>query len=445
MKTFLACCAIATWLLLYSSCQKEIVWQSIGELKKETNGNCAPIASHGTYAINAGLTGDNFITVSVNITLPGTYHIYTDTVNGYSFSTTGNFKSNGITQVALAGSGKPASPGTDDFTVFYNESFCTAAVVVTSDTVATAVYSLADAFGDCLSDSVQGTFVKGASVDTSTVLIAQVYVTSPGAFSIKTTIVNGYSFSAIGEFKDTGIQSVRLLALGTPVNEGTDLFSFVSPLSACTFQVPVLTAVPVTNNDLLPLAEGNFWVYDDLKNDGNTITQTITGTQPENGNDYYILNEQNGAKTTPYLFRKSLVDNETVYDEYTKIDKYTTSFSYNKVIDTNLVFLKENIGTGTAWESVETKDTASFGQVIFLKYYYQCIKANTVMVINGKAFANVYQIHVVPEIKSEFDKYGPADPSYFYYYARGIGLIYRTTINNNYVSDAMQIKDWKIN
>jgi hypothetical protein len=45
---------------------------------------------------------------------------------------------------------------------------------------------------------------------------------------------------------------------------------------------------------------------------------------------------------------------------------------------------------GTAWESTEYQGAISGGQEILLKYVYTCLEKNTTVVLNGKAFTNVY-------------------------------------------------------
>ena len=441
IKRFAFVLAVTSCLLFAVSCQKGIMWASIGELKKGADNNCSPITVNGTYSYNQALTDSNYLVVTANITLPGTFDIHTDTVNGYFFAATGTFKTAGLVQVTLAGMGKPSTSGVTDFPVFYNESICGVAVTTTSDTLPVAVYSFQDNNKNCLADTVEGTYVNGVSVDTSSVVKVGVNVTTPGSYFIKTELVNGYSFSAGGTFINAGLQTVTLQASGIPKNAGTDIFPLTAGDVVCNFSVNVLSTVPVTNDDLFPLNIDNYWVYDDLRNPADSITRTITGTQTINDNPYYIMNEQRRSNAVQYLFRK----NNNDYDEYTQIDKYTSSFQYNKIIDTTLNFLKTAAAGISSWESDEIKDTASFGQLIYLKYYFSFIKSNAVVAINGNAFGGVYEVLMQPQIKSELANYGSADPTYFFYYAKGIGLIYMSIINNGTVTGGMQIRRWHVN
>ncbi len=428
------------------SCQKGIVWQSEGELQKDNVGMCLPVSVGGTYSVNQLLADSNYLTVSVNVTLPGTYNIYTDTVNGYSFKAAGTFESKGVRSVKMIAVGKPVISGINNFSIFYNQSVCEAAVTVVgkdsvTPPVSQATYIFKDENNNCQPVAVNGYYVANNLLDTFNTVFVPVNVIAPGTFSITTDTVNGYYFSASGTFSSTGNQSIKLMAHGSPMNEGTNVFSLQDSVAVCHFSVSVVVAEPVTSNDLLPLAINNRWVYDDLINKGDSIVRTVTGTTQENGNSYFVVKQRENTDSLQYLFRKQVIQ----YFEYARIDKYTNSFQYSQDIDTDLVFLNEVITTGASWESVEIKNTASFGQIIFLKYYFVCTGMKMVITINGKTFANVYEFTMQPEIRSEYAGYGLTGELYTFYYAKGIGLIYMRQENQYSVSNEMQIRNWKIN
>jgi len=129
-------------LLMYSvfaavtflSCQKPINWdlnpQAIASLATDSFGNCLPIPVYGNYTVDSALTDSNYIVVPVEVAAPGSYYIYTNFVNGYSFQASGNFTSKGITNVKLPGEGKPAFAQTDSFFVYFNSASCTFSVNV---------------------------------------------------------------------------------------------------------------------------------------------------------------------------------------------------------------------------------------------------------------------------------------------------------------------------
>src|SRR5436190_10266661 len=90
------------------------------------------------------------------------------------------------------------------------------------------------------------------------------------------------------------------------------------------------------------------------------------------------------------------------------------------------------------------RDTASFGQVINIRYDYVCLAADISTVINGKAFAHVYEIQMNPQIRSIDHGFNNTGEIYTYYYAKGIGLIsYKeTNMGSNY--GGLKINNWQV-
>ena len=81
--------------VLFFSCQREFKFDiepSIASsLQKDMDGNCLPITVAGTYIKGQNLGDSNYLEVTVNATAPAPYTIITDTVNGYSFKSSGSF------------------------------------------------------------------------------------------------------------------------------------------------------------------------------------------------------------------------------------------------------------------------------------------------------------------------------------------------------------------
>jgi hypothetical protein len=294
-----------------------------------------------------------------------------------------------------------------------------------------------------MQDSVIGTYVKNIFLDTFSKVNINVLVNRAGKYTIATNVVNGYAFSAIGLFEDTGVQTITMYAQGTPLQEGTNVFSVTAGTSSCTFEVKVLSAfVSVTSDDYFPLTDSSYWVYDDLFTEGNYITRTVKGDSSLNNEVYKVMHETDSyGITNQDLFRKNNAD----YLEYAKEDKYTGSFQYNKSIFTDLFFLSQNVQQGAYWESPEFKDTATFNQVIVLKYGYQCLKSNAVITVNGKVFANVCIIEMRPQIHALANPWGPTNEIYTYYYAKGVGLIYYKAVSNfGYRKAEWQLSSWLV-
>ena len=97
---------------------------------KDANGNCQNITINGSYVQGTALTTSNFITVTVNFTSAGKYKIYSNTVNGYSFSTDSAITtSTGTQTIKLQGYGTPIKAETDNFTVSFLNTSCPFTVV----------------------------------------------------------------------------------------------------------------------------------------------------------------------------------------------------------------------------------------------------------------------------------------------------------------------------
>lgn len=432
-------------VIIFFSCQKGIFWdlESDGFLNKDANGNCLPITVGGTYAAGQLTDASNFLQVEVNVTTTGTYNISTDTIDGIYFAATGSFQNIGNTEVKLPCFGTPSFGDTTAFTVRYRSSTCDVPVIINSAPVDTATYTLQGSPGNCMDDTLYGGYAAGVVLDSSSFIRVSVNVTTAGSYKITTDTVNGFYFAANGRFATTGIQTVDLYAAGTPVNIETDVFSVNAGSSACSFSVDVLKAVSTSGDLHFPLTNNSNWAYDDLWTFGDSVLRSITGTAFVNGYNYTNMQELlRHNVTNQYQFRYSPSD--STYYEYTTVDKYTQSFQYNKPVYGELPFLKEYLTKGDNWESPEFTDTASFGQVLTLKYTYLCEDANATMNINGNVFANVYRIKVVGWLRSQGNQYGPTGDVYEMDYAKGIGLIYLKCAVNGFVTTEMQIRHWQV-
>jgi len=116
-------------LFIFLACSKEQSFETgfsdpaTGTLK-DTLGDCDSMTVNGVYTENQPLTASNTVKVTLNITKSGTYKVFTDTVNGFSFRDSGFFAAAGTYQITLKGNGKPIAPATSNFTVTFGSSFC---------------------------------------------------------------------------------------------------------------------------------------------------------------------------------------------------------------------------------------------------------------------------------------------------------------------------------
>jgi hypothetical protein len=225
-----------------SACQKELSFPdngtSSGALKKDGAGACVPITVNGIYKVDSILNASNFVDVQVNVSLPGTFEIKSDTVNGYSFRKVGSVVF-GTNTIRLYATGKPKTAGTNTFTIKYGSSACTFDVTVIAAGSSGAVYTIGGAPGICTGAMAGGTYVAGVALAPSNTLTIQVNVSVVGYYAIGATTTNGFVFSGTGVFTLTGIQNVVLTGNGTPTTAGNTLVTVTNLTATCTYSVTV--------------------------------------------------------------------------------------------------------------------------------------------------------------------------------------------------------------
>jgi hypothetical protein len=446
MKTFIHFLLIIIFSALFSSCQRPISSEaelpSAGSLSKDINGNCKPVIISGSYIVGQNLADSNFLEVEVTVTFPGTYTISTDTINGYYFKASGTFTTTGIFPTKLTAFGTPIISDTDQFTITYNSSICEASVRVNNNINQPALFTFDGEPNICLNNTVYGSYVKNILLDTSSKVKISLNVTNPGTYSIATNTTNGYSFSATGTFSFAGVQTVLLTASGKPINSGTDLFTVTAQNSSCNFNVNVLVPVAVNSNDYYPLTTNSYWTYDDLVHPGDTIKRTIADTITLDSILYKVIRED--AKfggPYQYFIRKEGFN----YLEYAAPNKFTTFFQYKNPVYGEIPFLKENLTSGAVWSSPEYIDTASDGNVFTIRYDFTCTDANATVTLNGKAFANVYKISMLPLVKLTGNPFEDTNEAYLFYYAKGVGLIYMKKTLSGFIQTEWRIRNWQVN
>ena len=104
--------------------------------------------------------------------------------------------------------------------------------------------SLYDSLGNCMADSTVGTFYNGvipngslAQANDTAYVLAKVNVTVAGSYNITSTIQNGMYFSDSGYFTSTGINTIKLYPVGTPIIPGTFNYSITFDSTTCSFVV----------------------------------------------------------------------------------------------------------------------------------------------------------------------------------------------------------------
>lgn len=244
IKTFAVLLAA---FFMIAACQKEysVETGSVGGLAvgtlKDFLGDCQPITLRGLYFVDSTLTDSNYVMVQVNITVPGSYKIFTDIQNGYSFKDSGYFATPGLISVRLKASGRPILPITSDFTVTFGTSYCLFSVPVLPKSSSTpAVYTLSGTPSNCTNAVVQGAYNAGTALNSSNRVTIEVNVTTAGTYVITTPQTNGMTFLANGAFASTGVQSIVLQGVGTPNNAGATAVPVSAGGTSCAFTVNVV-------------------------------------------------------------------------------------------------------------------------------------------------------------------------------------------------------------
>lgn len=203
------------------------------------SGCTAPTVA-GTYSVGTALTPANTVTLSVNVTLPGTYSMRTTSANGVYFSGSGIFTSTGLKNVVLTGQGTPVRTGNYSFVPFTNNT-CNFDISFNVGGPP-AVFTYAGAPGNCAAPLVSGTYSSGLSLGSGNYVDLAVNVSTPGAYTIITNNVNGISFSGSGTFTAPGAQVVRLIGSGTPTTTGS--FTYRPSNNGCDFNITVTPPAP---------------------------------------------------------------------------------------------------------------------------------------------------------------------------------------------------------
>ena len=101
-----------------------------------------------------------------------------------------------------------------------------------------ATGTLLDSAGNCLVNSVAGTFYTGIKPGRDTAYVqVKVNVKTVGSYSITSNKQNGLYFADSGYFYTTGIHTIRLKPVGTPISIGGNYYAFNFDSTSCSFHL----------------------------------------------------------------------------------------------------------------------------------------------------------------------------------------------------------------
>ena len=96
--------------------------------------DCSNADVNGTYQAATSMTPSNNVVLDVNVTAVGSWNLTSATVNGISFSGSGNFAATGAQQITLTATGTPTAAGNINITVNNGGSNCSFPVTFTAAT-----------------------------------------------------------------------------------------------------------------------------------------------------------------------------------------------------------------------------------------------------------------------------------------------------------------------
>ncbi|WP_158210900.1 hypothetical protein [Myroides phaeus] len=182
---------------------------------------CDDIKIIGGYYKDVVLNQTNGILIKVTAATSGTYSIYADSKNGYSFSHQGKFPAPGVYTIFLKAEGKPtngyAAGAKGDEIKFQLNG-------VVSDCVKNIFVDTQLPIYTITAVNTIGKYFLGLDVSDKEYLNLTVNVTRGGHYVIKTNTVNGVWFEGEGEFTSTTQQTVKLEAKGRPNKVGNSNF-----------------------------------------------------------------------------------------------------------------------------------------------------------------------------------------------------------------------------
>jgi hypothetical protein len=378
----------------------------------DSSGTCKPAVLNGIYAQGIA-TDSNTVQLQVTVAVPGSYMIFTNSVNGVSFLASGTFTNTGVQSVTLKASGTPTGSGNQTFTVKYGNSQCAFSIVFSS----LAAGTLGGGGGNCTPFVFSGTYQQGTLLNASNTVQIQVNVTTLGGYNITSNTVNGVSFSSSGIFTSIGLQNVTLKGTGTPLNAGVQNFAITFGPGTCNFSLTFSAGV-TPSNDYFPLSLNSNWTY--LYNSTDSILQKVISYAPTlGGKNYQTIAQYNllnpAQAVDSFYYRKPGGD-------YYQYINYSTYFGFDQPTLGEFIFLKDNVAAGTTWQSPTVSGTLS-GIPISVYAKMTLLEKAVPLTLGGFDFPDV--------IKVKYDFFIVGAPLSVYsmerWFAKNSGEIYNST------------------
>ena len=126
--------------------------------------------------------------------------------------------------------------------------------------------TLRDASGNCFFNALHGTFYTGITPDNDTAYMeVKVNVLKTGSYTIYTNSQNGLQFAYSGVFDVTGINTIKLKPLGTPINAVPTDFAIRLDTSICFLTLNVQDSAVLRRRGSGDTSELSNWKFTDVK------------------------------------------------------------------------------------------------------------------------------------------------------------------------------------
>jgi hypothetical protein len=217
-----------------------------------TGTNCSA-TPNGLYQVGLAAGASNWVDLAVSTTVAGNYNITATSTanNGVSFSGTGSLAA-GVGNVRLFATGTPLVQGNFNYAVAQAASSCNFDISYGA-AAPNATYTVV-----CAAITAQGTYVAGTPTTSSNSIQIPVLVNTAGNYNITATTTNGtLAFAGSGQFNATGLNTIPLLASGTPATAGTTNVTLQLAGTTCNVSVTVLPAGTTIENDTLECTIGS--------------------------------------------------------------------------------------------------------------------------------------------------------------------------------------------
>lgn len=106
-----------------------------------------------------------------------------------------------------------------------------------------AVGTLKSVSGNCLPQSVNGTYTKDSVLKASNYIQVSADITAIGTYLIKSDTIAGFYFTGSGTITSTGVQAINLTGNGIPASTGIKTFTVKFGSSICRINVNVVASV----------------------------------------------------------------------------------------------------------------------------------------------------------------------------------------------------------